>query len=445
MHQPSIILQSVNALQARAQQLFDALRDGSRDVQHGGVTRDSYGPGEQFAHTLMANHARALGLEVRHDDACNTYMVWPGRDRQAPAIVIGSHLDSVANGGNFDGAAGVVAGLIAVEALQAAGVQPECDVMVMGVRAEESVWFRVSYVGSRAALGTLQASALDVCRVDTGRTLEAHLRAAGGNPDALRRGTATLNRDNVRAFFEVHIEQAPSLAELRYAIGVCTGIPGNFRYPAAKIIGEYGHVGLPRRFRHDAALAGADFAVALDGIWAEWEAAGRLMAYTIGEFHTDAARHAMTKVAGEFIFSLDVRAYAEQDVAELEQRVAQIIADIEKQRGVHFELGGRTTAEVAQADATLMLALEDCARRLDIPIMRLASPASHDAAAFCAAGIPFGLLFIRNPNGSHHPDEQMDTSDFLLATAVLTEWLAAEICVTGRRVDLDAAQRPNRR
>ena len=428
------IKQSVTTLHSRTQQLFDDLRNGSRDHGVGGVTRDSYGPGEQFAHELVARHALTIGLEVRHDDACNTYMVWPGRDRQAPAIVIGSHLDSVAGGGNFDGAAGVISGLIAVEALKGAGFQPECDVIVMGVRAEESVWFHVSYTGSRAALGCLPASALEARRSDTGRTLEDHIRSAGGDPDALRRGDASLTKDRVKAFLEVHIEQAPSLAQSKYAIGVGTGIPGNFRFPEARIIGEYGHVGLPRRFRHDAALAGADFAVALDAVWAEWDVAGRPMAFTIGEFHTDAARHAMTKVAGEFAFSLDVRAYEKEDLEELSERLLHIVSDIEKKRGVRFELGQRAHADVAKANATLMLELEACAQRLEIPTMRLASPASHDAAAFFAVGIPFGLLFIRNPNGSHHPDEEMDTGDFLLATAVLAEWLVTEICTQDRPV-----------
>lgn len=422
------IKQFVIALHTRAQRLFDDLRDASRDQQGGGVTRDSYGAGEQFAHDLVARHAQSLALEVRHDAACNTYMVWPGSDREAPAVVIGSHLDSVAGGGNFDGAAGVIAGLIAVEALQAAGFQPQCDVIVMAVRAEESAWFHVSYIGSRAALGCLPEGALQARRADTGRTLEDHIRGAGGDTGALARGEASLTRDRVKAFLEVHIEQAPSLAELKYAIGVGTGIPGNFRFPAARIIGDYAHVGLPRRFRHDAALAGADFAVALDAVWAQWDAAGRPMAFTIGEFHTDAARHAMTKVAGEFSFSLDVRAYEKEDLDELSERVLQIVSDIEKRRGVRFKLGRRANADVAKADAQLMHELEDCAKRLKIPAMRLASPASHDAAAFFAAGIPFGLLFIRNPNGSHHPDEAMDTGDFLLATAVLAEWLMTEIC-----------------
>jgi N-carbamoyl-L-amino-acid hydrolase len=422
---------AVIALEGVAQALFDALREGSRDSAAGGVTRASYGPGEQFAHDLMARHARTLGLEVRQDDACNLYMVWAGSDRSLPAIVIGSHLDSVPAGGNYDGAAGVVAGLVAVQALKDAGHVPERDVVVMGVRAEESAWFHVSYVGSRSALGRFKAADLQARRFDTARTLADHIGACGGNPDAIAAGKATLSTENVKAFLEVHIEQAPSLAQAGFAIAIGTGIPGNFRYPQVTITGEYAHVGLPRRFRRDAALAGADFAVALDAVWSEWDAAGRGMAFTIGEFHTDAERHGMTKVAGRFRFSLDVRAYEERDVEALEAIVLQAVATIEQRRGVRFDLGRRATAEVAKADPVLFAGLEQAAAQLEIPAMHLASPASHDAAAFCAAGIPFGMVFIRNPNGSHHPDEEMAVSDFALATAVLAQWLAREVCGAG--------------
>jgi N-carbamoyl-L-amino-acid hydrolase len=269
---------------------------------------------------------------------------------------------------------------------------------------------------------------LQARRFDTARTLAEHIRACGGNPDAIAAGKTALSTENVKAFLEVHIEQAPSLAQAQFPLAIGTGIPGNVRYPHVTITGEYAHVGLPRRFRRDAALAGADFAVALDAVWSEWDAAGRNMAYTIGEFYTDGERHGMTKVAGQFHFSLDVRAYEERDVEALEAIVLQTVTAIEERRGVRFDLGRRTTAEVAKADPGLFAGLEEAAARLEIPATRLASPASHDAAAFCAAGIPFGMVFIRNPNGSHHPDEEMAISDFSLATAVLAEWLAREAC-----------------
>lgn len=418
--------QRISGLSAQAQALFEALRQGSMDLARGGVTRDTYGPGEAFAHELLARHARAIGLEVKHDHMCNTYMVLPGLDRSLPAIVIGSHLDSVAGGGNFDGAAGVVAGLIAVQAIKQAGIQLACDVMVMGVRAEESIWFQVSYIGSRGALGRLQAQALQARRIDTGRSLSAHLSDAGGDPDAVLRAEAFLSPRNVQAFMEVHIEQAPSLAITGFPIAIGTGVPGNFRYPAIRIKGEYGHVGLGRRFRHDASLAGADLSLGLDSIWAQWEREGRLMACTVGEFHTNIERHGLTVVPGEFSMSLDVRAYAQSDLVELEAAFLELVRQVEQKRGVTIDLGPRASAEVAQADPILTQQLRQCAQDLSIKVCDLPSPASHDAAAFCAAGIPFGFLFIRNPNGSHHPEEAMATEDFMLATSVLTQWLVSQ-------------------
>lgn len=418
----------VMSLYPEAQWLFDQLREGSTDAKQGGVTRDTYGPGEQFAHDLVIKYAEGLGLEIRHDHMRNTYMVLPGVDRSAPAIVIGSHLDSVAAGGNYDGAAGVVAGLIAVEALQEAGVQPQCDIVVMGVRAEESIWFQVSYIGSRGALGSLQAAALESKRIDTGRSLAEYLRAAGGDPEAVVRGDAYLTPQNVKAFMEVHIEQAPSLAIEGHAMAIGSGVPGNFRYPKIKITGEYGHVGLGRRYRHDAALAGADIAMGLDKIWEEWDRTGRLMACTIGEFQTNSARHGLTIVPGEFGLSLDVRAYDTADLAELKQKFHALVADVERKRGVKIDLGPEASAGVAPADPTITGQLRACAQELGLKIPDLPSPASHDSAAFYAAGIPFGFLFIRNPNGSHHPDEEMSIDDFLLATTVLTQWLVKHCC-----------------
>jgi len=417
------VQQELTGLSLQMQDMLDALRRGSQDPVRGGVTRDTYGVGEQHGHDVMAEFAARAGFEVRQDHMRNTYAVLPGADRTLPAIVIGSHLDSVAGGGNFDGAAGVVSGLMALQAIKQAGVQLACDVMVMGIRAEESIWFQVSYIGSRGALGRLQAEALDARRIDTGRTLADYLKAAGGDPAAVARGETYLSKKNVRAFLEVHIEQAPSLALTGFPIAIGTGVPGNFRYPKIKIKGEYGHVGLGRRFRHDASLAGADLALGLDEIWAEWERQGRLMACTVGEFHTNADRHGLTVVPGEFSMSLDVRAYAPQDLDALEQKFLALVERTAKKRGVEIELGPRASAEVAQADPMMTQQLRACAQALKLNVCDLPSPASHDSAAFCAAGIPFGFLFVRNPNGSHHPDEAMATEDLMLATSVLTDWL----------------------
>jgi N-carbamoyl-L-amino-acid hydrolase len=403
------------------QALFDQLREDGRDEP--GVSRDPYGDGEQRAHATVAAFGEAMGLAINRDDAANLYMTYPGRNRAAPKLVIGSHLDSVPHGGNFDGAAGVLAGLAAVAALQALGLSPACDIDVMGIRAEESVWFQVSYIGSRGSLGTLPDGALDVRRVDTGRTLADHIVSCGGNPAALLARRRHFDPATVRAYLELHIEQAPSLVEAGRAVGICTGIPGNIRFPYAWIEGSNDHVGLPKRFRRDAAVAGAEFAVALDALWDEHEASGIPMACTLGRFHTDAAQHGMTIVPGRFDFSLDVRAYDPAVLAELETRIVAIVAGIEQRRGVRFHLGTKAQAAVGPADPSIKAGLERAAQAQEIATLDIGSPASHDGAAFAAAGVPIGMIFVRNENGSHNPNEKMTIEDFLEGTIVMTQWL----------------------
>ncbi|MGE0415413.1 MAG: Zn-dependent hydrolase [Acetobacteraceae bacterium] len=402
--------------------LFDQLRRDGLDEP--GVSRDPYGPGEQRGHATVTRSAQAMGLEIGGDAAANLYMTLPGADRSRPRIVIGSHLDSVPHGGNFDGAAGVVAGLVAVGALQRMGITPACDVVVMGIRAEESIWFQVSYIGSRGALGTLPDGALDVRRIDTGRTLRDHIAECGGDPAALERRQRHFDPASLKAYLELHIEQAPSLIEANRPVGICTGIPGNFRYPDARIEGSHDHVGLPRRFRRDAAMAGADFAMALDALWEDYDARGIPMAATIGRFHTDTAAHGLTIVPGAFHFSLDVRAYDEAVLAELDERVSAIVAAVEQRRGVRFHLGTKARAAVGPVDPVIKSALDSSAAALGIPVRDLGSPASHDAAAFAACGVPMGMIFVRNQNGSHNPHEAMEIDDFMEGAAVLAHWLA---------------------
>lgn len=419
---PEAIKAAVTEQRQLVESLFDRLADGSRGEP--GIMRDTYGAGENFAHRLLAEHGRAHTLQVERDFAANTYLTWKGSDPAARRILIGSHLDSVPHGGNFDGAAGVVGGLVVVEALRKLGLQPRRDIVVMGVRAEESVWFQVSYIGSRSALGTLPGGGLEARRIDSGRTLAGHIAECGGDPEAIRKGGRHLDPETIRAFIEIHIEQAPSLVESALPLAICTGIPGNFRYPDARIRGRHDHVGTPRRFRRDAAMAGAELAMALDRIWEEEEQAGVPLAVTFGRFHTDAAVHGMTTVPGDFAFSLDVRAYDAAVLERVERQMLAIIGEIEARRRVSFELGTRASAAVGKVDPAIVAQMETAARDLRIETMRLGSPASHDSAAFAEAGVPVGMIFVRNENGSHNPLEQMEIDDFLDACTVLASWVA---------------------
>ncbi|MFN4088708.1 MAG: hydantoinase/carbamoylase family amidase [Alphaproteobacteria bacterium] len=415
---------AVRARRALAEDIFDTLRAATFDGV--GITRASYGHGEQFAHELLRRRAGELGLEIATDAAGNSYMTLPGRDRSAKRTVIGSHLDSVAQGGNFDGAAGVIAGLTALAALADLGWRPAGDVSVMGIRAEESAWFGVSYIGSRSALGTLPAGALDEARrADTGRTLAEHMAECGGDPDGLREAPPYLEAQRLAAYLELHIEQGPVLEEMRLPVGIVTGIRGNLRVPAARCIGEYSHCGgVPRSHRRDAAIAVADLVTGLDRIWDACEADGRDFAFTVGKMSTDAARHAMTIIAGQVDFSVDMRSLDVGLLDEMEARIQDMALEIAARRRVRFDLGRFTRAAPGILDDGIKARLRAGATAMDIAAMDIPSGASHDAAAFAAAGVPTAMIFVRNANGSHNPDEAMEIDDFMHGVELLAWYLA---------------------
>jgi N-carbamoyl-L-amino-acid hydrolase len=147
------------------------------------------------------------------------------------------------------------------------------------------------------------------------------------------------------------------------------------------------------------------------------------MACTLGRFYTNAESHGLTTVSGELEFSLDVRAYGTETLAELESQVLDLIRQVESRRKVLFDLGARAEAPVGPCSPRLISELADIAAKLGIAFDHMGSPASHDAAAFAQAGVSIGMIFVRNRNGSHNPDEHMDINDFLAGTAVLSNWL----------------------
>ena len=394
---------------------------------HQDFTRDAYGKGEEQAHRLIRKTADDLGLTTSTDPAGNLFVELPGEDPSLGAWIVGSHLDSVSHGGNFDGAAGVIAAMAVLAGFIKAGRKPARTVIAAAFRAEESTWFPQSYIGSRASLGILSEAALAKKRRDTGKSLAEHMRSLGFDPDAVAAGQCRLRKEATHAYVELHIEQGPVLEDADIPLGLVTGISGSFRYRNAACHGTYAHSGaVPRRFRQDAVLAVADLATKLDAYWAELEDNGARATVTIGEIATDASQHAFSKVAGEVRFCLDVRADEPALLADLHRKLVSLIAEIEQGRGVRFQLGERTGSEPARMDPGLMRKLTDLACRHGLPALSMPSGAGHDAATFVAAGIPSAMIFIRNQNGSHNPHEAMRMEDFDRAAALLSLLLLDE-------------------
>ncbi len=410
----------------RAARLFAELAQMSRDDP--GITRASFGPKENAAHDMIRREAVEIGLEHQTDAIGNLYVTLPGRDRDAPVLMTGSHIDSVPHGGNFDGAAGVLAGLAMLERL-ADGPQPPCDVTLMVIRAEEMIWFPEHYLGSRAAFGLLPPHTPDeVRRSDTGRSLADHMSEAGYDPQPIRDRTRLLDPARIRAFVELHIEQGPVLVDARRPVGIVTGIRGNIRHRFATITGETTHAGgVPRSARRDAVRAGADLIMALERFWIEVEETGGDMVLTFGEFTTDPVLHGVTKVPGAVNFTIDMRSQDDAILDAFEAVLAKEATRISAARGVTITPGPATRAAPAPMSPNVRAGLQNAAKALSIPCLEIPSGGGHDCAVFAGLGIPTGMIFVRNENGSHNPHEHMDFADFSYATQILVSWAKNEL------------------
>jgi N-carbamoyl-L-amino-acid hydrolase len=406
-----------------ASRLFDALRERTFDGV--GVTREAYGRGERIAHEIVRAEAERLGLETRTDPAGNLLMTLPGRDRSAKRIILGSHLDSVPQGGNFDGAAGVLAGMAAVAGMKAAGFQPGRDITVLAIRAEEGgAWFPSGLPGSKAALGRLPAEHLKVARLDSGRSLADHMEEEGFDPAAVARGECLLPPDSIAAYVELHIEQGPVLEAQEIPIALVTALPGSRRIREGRVIGEYNHSGAtPRRYRKDAAIALAELATKLDDEWARLETLGHRLVVTFCILETT-EQAGFTKVPGEARFQIDIRGTTEAGITAVHDAIDRLVAEVEARRGVRFELVRGPMSAPTPMSAEVRAGLAAAAEALGVEYLTMPSGGGHDAASFAQAGVPSCMLFVRNQNGSHNPDEAMRIEDFARGCAVITRWAA---------------------
>jgi beta-ureidopropionase / N-carbamoyl-L-amino-acid hydrolase len=401
-----------------AASLFDAL---SRATRRGrGIVRDSYGAGEQAAHDLMRQAAAARGLEVSVDAIGNLFLTLPGRDRSAARVIIGSHLDSVPQGGNFDGAAGVVAGLAVLAALRRAGITPPYDLSVMGIRGEESAWFDIAYLGSHGAFGLLDPACLSIRRSDDGPTLEAALRSQGFDPEPIRARRPLLDRHAIRAYLELHIEQGPTLIERGLPAAVVSGVRGCKRFRNARCVGEYAHSGaVERRYRHDAVAATVALLAHMEKVWLEQEDSGADLVITSGELYTDSALHGPSRIAGETRFVLDLRSLSQPTMDAVAAEARAAAARIGAAYRVDLDLGATSDSPAAVLHPGLRAALLG---HLGQPF-EMPSGAGHDAAVFAKVGVPSAMVFVRNAHGSHNPDEAMALEDFAVGARALLDLL----------------------
>jgi N-carbamoyl-L-amino-acid hydrolase len=401
-----------------ANELFDALRAATGDGV--GITRTSYGAGESKALDIVEEKARALGLRTERDAGANLVVTLEGSEPELPFLACGSHLDSVPQGGNFDGAAGVVAGLCVLAGFKEDGYRPRRTLKLYGLRGEESARFGKAYMGSSALFGRLTAADLDVKDTEGKFTLGEAMRAAGVDVDRVRSGQPLLDPKSVAAWVELHIEQGPVLVARQLPIGIVTGIRGNIRHRNVECVGVPGHSGaVPRWLRHDAMFATAELISHLDHHWRTLLERGRDLVITTGVVSTDPNEHAIARIPGKLRFSFELRSQSKETLEAFYDLFLSECRLVGEERGVEFKLDRRLESSPAVMDPGWVARLRTAARTLGLPDEEIPSGAGHDAAVFANEGIPSAMIFVRNENGSHNPDEAMTIDDFASGVAVM--------------------------
>lgn len=396
-----------------ARDLFARIRHATATAD-GGIERSSYGVGETRAWHEVALAAVEVGLNIPAFHYAGNLLMTPNRGDPHLGDVtwIGSHLDSVPNGGNYDGLAGVIAALLVIK--KAKDRKLAKPLVGVGLRGEESAWFGTPYIGSKALFGLLTERDLDRRHMrDPALTLRGAMATCGAFMKDIEQGMRLVPEGSIKEFWELHIEQGPVLDSSSTAVGVVTDIRGNIRAPAAHVLGRAGHSGTtPHHLRKDAVMIFAELMVGLEHRRASTAACGKDLVFTCGIATTDHERHAITTIADRLHFTLDVRSL---DDATVEAFYAY--AKAYAQDDVYWGALVHTTAVTLPKD--LWLRTMNSCQAMGISYGTMPSGAGHDAAIFQTAGVNSGMVFVRNQHGSHNRHEDMNIDDFMLGVEVL--------------------------
>lgn len=399
----------IDGIERRLDDIFDI---GATDES--GATRLAYSDEETTAIEYVREELPGA-YDVRTDSIGNVYATRePDADR---TVFIGSHLDSVFNGGRLDGALGVTVALEAIETAYDRGEPPVPPTLVI-LRAEESSRFGQWALGSRGALGRLTVedfSATDQSNIPLWQAMQQQ----GFQPANL--SEPTIDLDRIAAFLELHIEQGRVLDDSGTDLGVVTSIRAPVRHRVT-VEGAYDHSGAtPMGLRQDAIAGGADMVTTVEELAVNAAGDGDLVA-TVGEFTP--VDGAINKVCGRVSFPVDVRSNDIDFRDDFERSMLDRLTAIADERdlAVSTELVDRS--DPVELDDAVTSTLETVAEDSGVSYQRLPSGGGHDAMNFQHSGVPTGMLFVPSVGGvSHNPDESTPREAIVTATEVFTRAL----------------------
>jgi allantoate deiminase len=378
--------------------------------ESGGVTRLSFTDEERAAKDLVATFMQEAGLAVREDAVGNLFGRREGSDPDAPAVLVGSHVDSVYEGGNFDGPLGVLAGVEVAQTMEEGGVETVCPVEVVAFTDEEGARYSFGMIGSRALAGTLSGEDLQQEDGD-GISIADAMRNYGLDPERIAH--AARPRDSLAAYLELHIEQGRVLEGEGLPVGVVTGIAAPV-WRRLVFTGETGHAGTtPMEMRHDALAAAAEVVAIIEE---EATATGTSVG-TVGQVSVEPG--GINIIPGRVELSLDLRDIDEETRDLVEDRILERARGVCERRGVGFETEVLQRMTPVSCSETVRGAVREACEGLGLGTCDLASGAAHDGMQLVEL-CPVGMIFIRSKDGvSHNPDEWSSKEDCTAGANVL--------------------------
>lgn len=380
-----------------------------------GVTRLPFTAEHAAALDLMRGWMDEAGLAHHLDDA-GTLVGRHAGDGRSGTFYVGSHQDSVREGGAFDGIMGVVLAITALQMLREAGTPPACPIEVLAFADEEGVRWPTALIGSRALAGTFQPDVLEMADRG-GVTLRSALEAFGLNPDRI--GGIARDPATALGYLECHIEQGPVLEQAGAPLGVVTAICGIERH-AVTFTGETGHAGtLPMETRRDALVGAAALVVEVERLAGQMDG----LRATVGELHV--APNVVNAVPREVRMTVELRAPDDALRNEASARLHDFVRRMTGNRGLTCDMQRSYVQPAQPCDGPLTDAL---ARAVQAPggdaALRLPSGATHDASAM-ADLCPIAMLFVRCRGGiSHSSEEHVTPADLGAAVEALARFLA---------------------
>lgn len=384
-------------------------------LEGGGITRLAYSIEEKEARKYLKSLMNDMGMKIREDSIGNIFGRIDGTENLTP-VSSGSHLDSVPNGGCYDGALGVMCALESIRAIKENNIKHKRPLELIIFSCEESSRFNMATMGSKVMTGKLDLKKIKSLKDKSGTSIYEAAKDFGCDVDNLE--TAKLKKDDIYAYIELHIEQGPVLENKEIPVGIVTGIASPIRYELI-VKGRADHSGAtPMSMRKDALVSSSKIIIGIEEIASK--KAGDTVVATVG--YANAVPGVLNVIPGEVKLGIDIRDIDEINLNKADKLINELIENILNKDELEYELKQICKDIPTALDNKIVKIIENEANNLNIKSIRLPSGAGHDAMHMPKISKYTGMIFVPCKEGiSHNVAEEVNMEDIYQATEVLAK------------------------